>query len=369
MIFLEIFRPLGSDFVVYFEAARVFLSGSNPYLGLITRAFPFNYPPTSLLFLWPLGFLDFQMASVIWNVLSTVALLVSIGLICRIRRIGRVWFIFLAILFTLVFFPVKFNIGNGQINHFLLLFVSGSLYFYHLQKKRASALLLAFAVGIKLAPVIFLLYFVILRDWRQIKRVFGVILALFGLSLIFVPWQYQLVYFRDVFPLSFTLAAKDWYYNQSLWGLLSRFFSNSAAIYLSAYFLTTSIVFLTWWQGQKVPKIRALAAVSCLYLLIHPIALQHYFGFAIIPLILLLDRKNWLMLLIAYLLLAFDIKNFAAVPKEFSLVLSHDFYALLLLWTLALWQRSAGKITVGYWSVLILGTYILSLLCRANFCF
>ncbi len=88
MIFLKLFEPLGADFVVYFEAAKVFLAGTNPYLGLITRTFPFNYPPISLLFLFPLGFLDYVTANIIWNILSTLAVLVSIWLIGEIGQIG-----------------------------------------------------------------------------------------------------------------------------------------------------------------------------------------------------------------------------------------------------------------------------------------
>lgn len=63
MIFLEILRPLGNDFVVYYEAAAMLFLGLNPYQGLLTRAFPFNYPPTAMLFLLSLGWLDFTWAN------------------------------------------------------------------------------------------------------------------------------------------------------------------------------------------------------------------------------------------------------------------------------------------------------------------
>ena len=369
MILLKILEPLGNDFVVYYEAAKMFLSGWNPYLGLVTRSFPFNYPPISLLFLFPLGFFDYAVANILWNILSLGSVLLSIWLIREIAGSPKKYFILLAIFFTFFFFPVKFNLGNAQINHFLLLFCSLSLYFYHRDRKNFSALFLSLAIGIKLAPVIFLLYFVIRRDWRQIARVLIWLLILIAISLIFVPVSYQIVYLRDVLPLSFTSGAKDWYYNQSLWGFLARLLSNSPFIPFVFYPLSGFSVFFTWRRGRQVSWQRALAAVSCLYLLIHPIALQHYFSFAIIPLILLWNKKDWLILVVCYLLLAFDIKNFSQVSKELNIFLSHDFFAVLILWSLALWREKIKIIVTFYWSIVILFIYFLGLLCRAKFCF
>lgn len=365
MIFLKIFKPLGADFVVYNEAAKMLFAGLNPYAGLITRTFPFNYPPTSLLFLWPLGFLDYQTANVIWNVLSMLSILVSIWLVCKIGQIEKIWLGPLALLFTFFFFPTKFNLGNGQINAFLLLFCVLSLYFYQKSRKNFSAFWLALATGIKFAPAIFILYFVIRRDWRQVFRFFSFLFSLVGFSFWLIPAAYQLVYFRDILPLSFTSAAKDWYYNQSLWGFLAR---SVPPVQFLFYPLAIFILLLTWYRGRVLSWKRALAAVSCLYLLIHPIALQHYFVFALIPWILLLDRRDWISLTGTYLLLAVDVKNFNAVPREFYFLLSHDFYGILALWVLALWREKFWKIAAHLWIFLFLGTYVLNLACRGGFC-
>lgn len=367
MIFLKILQPLGNDFLVYYEAAKMFLLGLNPYHGLLTRTFPFNYPPPALLFLFPLAFFDFNTANIIWNLLSVASILTSIWLVMQISGLSKKFFLPLAVLFTIFFFPVKFDIGNAQINHFLLLFCALSFYFYQRSRKNLSAVFLAAASAIKIAPLIFVLYFVIRRDWQQLIRLVAFLLVLVAVSLFFVPISYQLVYLREVLPLSFTTGAKDWYYNQSLWGFLARSLP-AAAVYLF-YPLAAVALFLTWWRGRGLPCRRSLAAVSCLYLLIHPIALQHYFGFAIIPLILLLSRRDWPILAISYLLLAFDIKNFAAVPREFNFVLSHDFYGVLILWILALWQEKFWKIIGAIWVLSVTLAYLLMLLCRARFCF
>lgn len=364
MIFLKLFQPLGNDFVVYFEAAKMFLLGLNPYYGLFTRTFPFNYPPTSFFFIFWLGFFDFITANILWNIFSTFSVIISIFLIIKIAKIKTIYLLPLSILLTVFFFPVKFNIGNAQINHFVLLFTCLGLYFYLFGRKNFAALFLAYAATIKIAPIIFLLYFFIRKDFAAIWRFFVFATLIILVSFIFVPINFQLVYLRDVFPLSFTTGAKDWYYNQSLWGFLARSLPNQAQ-YLF-YPIAVLILFLTWWRGQKINWRCSLAAVSCLYLLIHPVALQHYFGFAIIPIILLWDKKHWLILTTCYLLLAYDIKNFAAVPKEFNFILSHDFYAVLILWIFALWKENYRKILSVLWVFVLIFAYVYYLIGRAG---
>lgn len=373
MIFFEILKPMGADFWVYYESAIMFLHGLNPYRALLDRTFPLNYPPPIALFIFPLGLFDWQTASVLWNVFSTLALLISILLMAKVAgiksRLVKVWLLFL---FTFPFFPVKFNIGNGQINNYLLLFVVLSLFFYQLKRKSLAAFFLAFATGIKFAPAVFLLYFVIKKDWDMLKRTLLALLFIFLIPFLFIPFSFQLDYYQQVLPLSFTSAVKDWYYNQSLWGFLARSFSNQSFVQIVFYLLSGFIVFLTWWRGRYVPWKRALAAVSTLYLLIHPIALQHYFGFAIIPLILLGSEakgKDWLVLAIAYIFLAIDIKNFNQVPREFNFILSHDFYAVLILWLFALWRSKFWDIIRVIWILSVVLAYILVLLCRAKICF
>lgn len=378
MILLKLLEPLGSDFAVYYEAAVMFLQGLNPYQGLLTRSFPYNYPPTSLLFLWPIGFLDQSTANIVWNLVSISAVILSIWITLKIafRRPGVVLFGFLCLIFTIPFFPVKFNIGNGQINHFLLLLFALAIYFYHTGRKNLSALFLAAAALIKIAPAVFALYWLIKQDWRQIIRFGLMVIAIGLLSLFFVPFTYQHDYFFRVLPLSFTLAAKDWYYNQSLAGFLARSFQHPVVILLTTYVGSLLIIVLTWLRGRQLGDLRLIAAVSSLYLIIHPIALQHYFGFAIIPLILLgvdlwrtyASWPTWAVLAVCYLLLAFDIKNFNLVPTELKFVLSHDFYGVFGLWLLALWKEKFFRVISVIWVGTVGIGYLAVLLCRVKIC-
>ena len=372
MIFLKLFEPLGNDFVVYYEAAKMFLAGLNPYTGLITRTFPLNYPPIISLFVWPLGIGPISLISPIWNILSVGALLGSIWVVLGWTR-RRSWgkYILLIGLFTLPFFPTKFNVGMGQINNFILLFcVLGIRWPFFL----------ALATGMKFAPAVFVLYYLITKDWGRIKKFFLYLAGLQILSFIFVPLDWQIIYWTKVLPLSFTDAVKDWYYNQSLYGFLARSLNSELITKICFYGLAIGMVGITIMRGMReiremgmpagkageTGRRRVLAGVACLYLLVHPMAIQHYFGLAIIPLILL-GLNKWTA--IAYLLIAANIKQPDLVPKSFNFILSHQFFGVLILWVVAVWGKETIRVIGGIWVIGVTMSYLLTLLCRGKFCF
>ena len=207
MIFLKLLSPMGIDFRVYYESAWLVLHGGNPYHGIISTDFPLNYPPPVLLFIWPLGLLPMSLAGPVFNILSVIAFIVSIWLVLKIAqtKVRAPAFVFIVMSFTLFYFPEKFNVGNGQINNFLLLLVAAGLYFYFAGKKNFSALLLASASAIKLAPLVFLLFYLIQRDYRPVVRVLVWLAILFLLPVIIFGWQFQERYYREIFWYSITL--------------------------------------------------------------------------------------------------------------------------------------------------------------------
>lgn len=379
MIFLEMLNPLGMDFTVYYEAAHMFLRGLDPYQGIFSSTFPYNYPPTSVFFIWWLGMLPKFIAGPIWNFASLASLMISIFFLLKLfgQKVTIVPFLVWTILFTLPFFPVKFNIGNGQINLFLLLFAVLSIYLYEKKKLNLSAFFLSFAIGIKFAPAIFVLYFLIKKDYAQIFRIGIWTLVLFLASLIVVPEVLHVEYYSNIFPLSFTLGAKDWYYNQSLEGFLSRSFRTPWIILTLTYIFSAFLILITWIKGQKTDKYRLWSAIACLYLIVHPIALQHYFVFSVIPFILLSlyfrQQKSgiliWVVIIFSYLLIAKDIRNFHLVPPEFRFLLSHMFFGIISLWVLSLWENHSGKILTLIWVIFTLTAYMLHAFCKAKICF
>ena len=232
------------DFNVYFEAVKILLAGQNPYLHLITMPGPFNYPPTSFLFL------IFIQNRLIFEIFSILAFFVSIYLLTNKKLLLS---IFLYGIFHFSFFPLKFNYGMGQINNFILLFIVLAYYY--------NPIFLAYAIGIKLVPVIYLYFYFIKKDYKKIFLTLLFVMVFWILSLFIIKFDFQKIYFLDVFWRAFGEGGKDVYYNQSLAGLLAR--SN-----VNIYFpLSLIFLIITWVKGRKLSKDRVFSAVTCLMLI------------------------------------------------------------------------------------------------------
>ncbi len=124
MIFFELHKPHGIDFPQLYEASKMWWQGLNPYHTLLTSPGPFNYPPSSFYFLWWVDLLPFFWSSVLWNYLSLFSYLLSLFLITKLVWVKKwkvLYFVVASLFFTIPFFPEKFNLGNGQMNNFILL--------------------------------------------------------------------------------------------------------------------------------------------------------------------------------------------------------------------------------------------------------
>lgn len=384
MNFINLLKPIGIDFPIFYDASSMLWDKLNFYKFLTLSSGPFNYPPTSFLFLWWLGLLPFDLAGAIWNLASVGSLVLSIYLILKIAsKKVNFWLLgFSTLIFTIPFFPVKHNLASGQINNFILLFTVSSIFLYFKGKKRLSAGMLAFGAGIKLVPAVFLLFFLIKRDFRTIAWFIVSLVLLEVVALILIPWEMQKVYFTEVFFQGFPLSGKEIYYNQSLLGFLARAFDQETTVRIFQYALSAVLVFITLIRGQKISDIRAISAVSCLYLILHPLAWQHHFVFAVVPIILLgtdiirskidlLDRKKWLLFfffIFSYILIAWNIKQPQLVSQEFHFFLSHQFFGVLILWVIALFKENFWKVLAIIWMASLTVSYFSVSLCHARIC-
>lgn len=141
MLLIPSSNPLTSnnDFVAYWSAARQFVHRGNPYdydaVLQIEREIDVNRtsplvmrnPPWALPFVAPLGYLQLRVARSVWLLAALVAVLVSLLALSRLYLPrGRRW---LGVLTSALFLPVMIAITIGQTSPFLLLGVSGLLYF------------------------------------------------------------------------------------------------------------------------------------------------------------------------------------------------------------------------------------------------
>lgn len=211
------------DLEVYRAGVSVFVGGGDPYAsGVGPHHLKFTYPPPALLALAPLDVLPLHVTEALWALVNIVALACSFWLVgCRGRRpwssesAAAVAVIVAAE--CLLLEPVRSTLGYGQINAVLMALVLADL----LLAKRFRGVATGIAAALKLSPALFLVLFLLQRDWRSAKRMCVTIAAAVGLTWVVSPrsssdfWLHKAVHVTRIGSLRFAG-------NQSFVGALHR---------------------------------------------------------------------------------------------------------------------------------------------------
>ena len=167
-----------NDFVEYWAAARLFLSGGNPYapaelfktqqaIGWTEPAALLMWnPPWTLSFIWPLGLLDFDTAQFVWFLVHTLIIFIGAQLLWRFyggpggdsRR---------ASFAVLTFAPVYFVLLLGQIGPMILL---GLVAFLLALERRWWSLAGASLTLVAIKPHLLYLFWLALLLWILKER-------------------------------------------------------------------------------------------------------------------------------------------------------------------------------------------------------
>src|SRR5258706_7726267 len=133
--------PVTNDFVEYWAAARLFVSGGNPYapdqllkleqlVGWRESAPLLMWnPPWTLSFIWPLGLLDYDIAQFIWFVLHALIIFLGAQMLWRIYGGVALGFqpVFVTVLgFCPVYFLLFFRPKLQPLLFWVTVFVPGS---------------------------------------------------------------------------------------------------------------------------------------------------------------------------------------------------------------------------------------------------
>lgn len=258
-IFLNIFKTLSArdliDFAVYQGALEAFLTNKNPYqflYGVAKTSIPFNYPPGSLLVMFPLHFFPLKAGEIALSILSIFLLGVTLWIIQKLTDIKLCIPHFLLILaFFVQTFPTKFTLILGQINFIVLGSAFLSLFAYIHYKNNAgkegnflplfiSVILFALSATMKLFPLYVLPLFLVLGDFMFFFAVL-IIFLLFNLLPSVRLFEH---YFFSILP-SFSQIGQPNFYDQSIFAFFVRITNSpplakniAIAILLMLYLLT-----------------------------------------------------------------------------------------------------------------------------------
>ncbi len=323
------------DFSVYTTAAQDIKNFRNPYTNPSNN---YVYPPSSFFMLLPLMLLPYEIALGIWNILSVTALFFSLFFFLRSGNARQSFFkAFLFLTFALFAFPIKFNLGMGQVNTFVLFFVILSVFFSGKSKDTLSGVFLGLAAAIKIFPLFFLIIFIQQKKWRSVITCMLTFLTLNLLPVLF--WGNKILqsfYAGELWTLG-DLKNAD-YYNQALSGFLSRLhISPTLSSLLILFFLLIGLG-VSWKRSRNFKNLQMWSIFICLWLLFQNVAWQHYFVFLTIPVVFLANEfffeqevPRWkkLLLLLMYVLSASNIRGTPHFGILDPFVYSHLFFATL----------------------------------------
>lgn len=345
VIWLLIFSMRASnmlDFATYYEAVTRIMFGLNPYSKV--GSYWFTYPATSLPYFAIFGFLPYFWSQIIWTVASLGSVLLSVILLLKLNVKKNTWYWIIVVFgLALLPFPMRFNLLMGQVNNFILLLLVLALYFDQKSNHKFSGLFWSVAILIKVLPIF--LIFVFMRHNRR-KTITVLFVTLFlGIlaSILLFGLKLNLDYLLTILPQSLGSLGKEVYYNQSLSGFVARLPYIPIRFKYDLYLISAGLFFFVYLLrlGKIKDFLLAFSFSITTLLLLNGYTFFHHLVLLVIPYVLLwpkISRKSIRIkgvYFLSYFLLIFNIVGFDKWTSPIQLlILSHDFYSLLLLFGL-----------------------------------
>jgi hypothetical protein len=335
------------DFNNFYLSPGLIFNGVNPYLDKDTLFTSQTYPPHVFIFVYPLQFLPLFAMSKIWTLGSIASLLASIFILLKLYK-EKITSNTALVLSGLVFlsFPVKFSLGMGQINIYILLLIT--LFIFYFKKNEVlSGVFLFFSLALKIFPVFIPVYLLFLRKWKTLLTIIILGFALLTISYTVFGYQMMNYFIFDIFP---TLLGgwKGDYYNQSLSGFLFRTGLELNILETVRLVISSLLFFITFYIVLKnnATDIFNLnlkfGAILTLNVIINNFSWQHHFVWLIPSFFFIFfylrkikaSKYLFITLALSYFLVAFNIKNPAGYPMFLH---SHVFWGAFLLLILNLY--------------------------------
>lgn len=268
------------DLQVYRTGGLAWLRGLPLYVGfpgaLDGPQLPFTYPPMAAVLFSGLTFLPVWAANALVVVVSFLCLSVVCLLVTRrlTQRTNVVWTVTAAVpVAALALEPVLSTFLFGQINLVLLALVVVDC--LAVTDRRWRGMLVGLAAAIKLTPLIFLLYFLLRRDWRAALTSVGTFAGLAAAGFVLAPEDSAEYWFHALLDPS-RVGGLAYMTNQSLRGVLHRFNPGQPAESLLWLGLSAIVVLLAVVAARKSNDVVALTAIATAGLLVSPVSWSHH---------------------------------------------------------------------------------------------
>lgn len=280
------------DLSVYRFGGQTLLDGLPLYQGADpATVLPFTYPPFAALLFAPLTVLPWPVLVAVWSAASFAALV----LVCRVYGVRGRWLPVGVATASLALEPVWSTFTLGQVNIFLLLLVSADL--LRGVDRRWGGVLIGIAAGIKLTPLIFIVFLVLIGRRDVALRALAACAATVAVGFVVVPkdavefWTHAVMDPGRVGGVPFAR-------NQSVLALLTRLFGEepSKLVWLLvAGPLALGVLLLARRAWLRDDRPLAAVLVGLAMLLASPISWSHHWVWVVPGLVMLvrgLDRLD-----------------------------------------------------------------------------
>ncbi len=288
--------PYRIDLDVYRTGAQVFLDGGALY-GLIPelangKELPFTYPPIAAALFTVFTPIPLWVGSLLLTCASIACVAITLRLVLQnvsARPKAQLWWLVIAAMaIGLWFGPIKETLSFGQVNVILmLLIVVDALYG---RGRWWGGMLIGLAIAIKLTPAVFLLLFVLRRDWRGALTTVVSFLAFTGVGYLLMPRD-SVQYWTSTLLDPARIGRLAYASNQSINAVLVRV-GLEGNMRTVAWFVAALVIglFIAWVAGRLLTfghDTAATITVAFVALFCSPVSWGHHWVW-VLPLVLLM---------------------------------------------------------------------------------
>ncbi|MFW0786490.1 glycosyltransferase 87 family protein [Gordonia sp. CPCC 206044] len=259
------------DLEVYRSGAQTAIDGGSLYDAKLLGQMDYTYAPISIALFAPFTWVTFEAARIIWTAGIFVALYLVIML--GFKSLGRraSWplrVIALSLVaVVLLLEPVRTTIWYGQINVFLMLLIVADL--SRPESSRLRGVGTGIAAGIKLTPLIFVLYLGMLRQWRALIGLLGAFVTTIAIGFALMPHESWSYWTSKLFD-SNRVGAPQTPGNQSVRGLLANLIRSdepNIVLWLSLALVALALgmyaALVAHRHGQELLSVCIVGMTSC----------------------------------------------------------------------------------------------------------
>ncbi|MGN9811310.1 glycosyltransferase 87 family protein [Micromonospora sp. BQ11] len=211
-----------SDLHIYRGALLHLHAGRPLYEFVADNGGPFTYPPFAALVLWPVVAVPEGVVQAVWlalTCLAVVAIAVPVGRLLAASGPRRHLVVPLVACGLLLSAPVQSNLRFGQVSVFIVLLAlldaTGAV------PARLRGILVGVAAAVKLTPLLFVVYFLVVRRYRDAGRAVAAFLACGVVGVAVLPAE-SVTYWTEAMRNTSRIGNLASLGNQSMHGMLLR---------------------------------------------------------------------------------------------------------------------------------------------------